>query len=246
MIHNGTETGWHIYCRCGAVLKFFFSSILDWNRLPSPELSHTNILHKAQLWSASAARIWLTPGGGMTVLRTQLGLNDLGCHSTPNGAISQPLIWSASLPTKICCFCTKKCAWLEVRILSGWWFMLWRSVFPEQLWFLSMSYDHTLVHVHHIMVREVSWATSQEKVCSPEWAMIKRPINTLTYTHIHTVSCMMSYNDEWGCDGLSLLSKFVHSVNNGPGSCPSFLFSLFSFFFGFPLSLQILSTQFLI
>lgn len=117
---------------------------------------------------------------------------DLGRHSTPNGAISQPLIWSSSLPTKICCFCTKKCAWLQVRILSGWWFMPWRSVFPEQLWFLPMSYDHTLVHVHHIMAREVSWATSQEKVCSPG---MSNDQEAYKHTHIHTHSHCELYDE---------------------------------------------------
>lgn len=33
-----------------------------------------------------------------------------------------------------------------------------------------------------------------------------------------------------GCDGLSLHFRFVHSVNNGTGCCPSFLFSSCSFF----------------
>lgn len=83
-----------------------------------------------------------------------------------------------------------------------------------------------LVHVHHIMVRGVSSATSQEKVCSP-WMSNDQEAYKHSHTHIHTVSCMMSYNDEWGCDGLSFHFKFVHGVNNRPGCCPSFLFSSF-------------------
>lgn len=71
-------------------------------------------------------------------------------HPTPNGAISQPLIWSASLPTKICCFCTKKCAWLQVRILSGWWFMPWRSVLTwEALIPLGELWSHTCTRTSH-------------------------------------------------------------------------------------------------
>lgn len=54
------------------------------------------------------------------------------------------------LPRKICCFSTKKCAWLQVRILSGWWFMQRRSVFPEKLWFLlDELWSHTCTRTSH-------------------------------------------------------------------------------------------------
>lgn len=147
--------------------------------------------------------------------------------------------------------CQRKFAAFAPRNVPGYksgssvalWFMLWKSVFSEKLWFLSMSYGHALVHVHHIMVREVSWVTSEENICLFPWnEQWPRGLQTHSHRHICTVSNMMSYNDEWGCDGLSLHSKFVHSVNNGLGCCPIFLFSCFSFslsFFFFSLFIHL-------
>lgn len=57
----------------------------------------------------------------------------------------------------------------------------WKVVFPEKLWFLSMSY--TLVRVHFIMVRGVSSRTSQEKVCSPR---MSNDQEASKHTHIRT------------------------------------------------------------
>lgn len=160
------------------------------------------------------------------------------CHSTPKrGRISASYLFHISaneifllLHQDVCLAASQDPQWLVIYAME-------KCVFAEKLWFLSVNYDHTLVHVRYVMVRRKVERQAKRKSVLLEWAMIKGPINALAYTHIHTMSCMMSYNDEWGCDGLSLHSKFVHSVNNGPGGCPSFMFFLN---FTVPLFVQIL------
>lgn len=140
-----------------------------------------------------AAYIWPTPGGGMTVLRFSTGRMDsrLGPSFNPKwGRLS-----SSSL---VCIFCQGKFAAFPPRSVLG--CKSGSSVagdlcsggvcFPRSSDSLSMSYDHTLVHVRRIMVKwGASRATSQEIVCSPGMSNDQEAYkHTHTYAHTH-----------WGC-----------------------------------------------
>ena len=121
-----------------------------------------------------------------------------------------------SLPIKIFCFCTKKCGSGSALVDD---LCLWKVCSLRS----SDFFDCTRTS-HNGQRSELS-SMSSLFPWNEKWS---RRLQTHSCTHIHIVSCMMKFNDEWGWDGLSLHSQFVHGANNGFGSFLGFTVSCFS------------------
>lgn len=115
-----------------------------------------NILDKAQQLTRSAAHMWLAPGGGKTVLQFSLGCTDTRPQPSLNpkwSHISASYLVSISVNENFAAFApisTLGCN--SGSSVAG---DLWRGevCFLSKPWSLSVSCDHTHVHVRHIMVQ---------------------------------------------------------------------------------------------
>lgn len=147
--------------------------------LPSPEpyvlLTSGPLLVEVWLCCASALAEW-TPGAA--------------CHSTPNGAVCHPLLWSAFsakenlllFHQEVCLAASQDRQWLVIYAAEE---CVSREALIPSRWAM-ITHLYTYVALWSSEER----AERQVKRLSVllEWAMIKRPINTHTYAHTH-----------WGC-----------------------------------------------